>query len=143
MKRIKNDYSLLKHAVFGTLTMGIYAFYLFYRLANDVNVLCRDTGRKTTSAWVYLLLSLVTCGAYAIFWWYRIGDMLARQVRTRDLHSDITGGYVMISFILGYFLTPMVSWVGLYKVYTTVNELADDYNANVLPTLAAQQQTQE
>jgi hypothetical protein len=43
----------------------------------------------------------------------------------------------MLSFVLGYFLTPVASWVGVYKVFEALNELADDYNANILPVMSA------
>ena len=142
MKQIKNDYSILMYILLGLVTLGIYPLWLLHRMANDVNVLCRDTGRQTPGIVPLILLSLVTCGAYSVFWWYRIADILARQVKKRNLNSEISGGFVMIAFVLGYFMASIATWVGIHKVFEAVNELADDYNANILPTLTAQQ-TQE
>jgi hypothetical protein len=137
MKPIKNNHNIFLYPLLGTITFGIYAVWYLHCLAKDVNVLCRDTNRKTTGVLALYLLSLVTCGGYAVFWWFRVADMLSRQIRIRGLNSDISGGFVMLSFVLGYFLTPVASWVGVYKVFEALNELADDYNANILPVMSA------
>lgn len=131
-KLLKEDRSLLTYLLLGTITFGIYSFWYLHRLTKDINVLCEEDGKKTSGVLAYLLLSLITCGFYSVFWWFRIGDMLSVAVRRRGLNSSISGGYMIACMLLSYVMCGIAGWVGIYKVFQATNELAEDYNLQIL-----------
>ena len=53
---IQEDRALWKYIVFGFLTCGIYNFYFIYKMAQDVNEMCADDGKKTSGLVVFCLL---------------------------------------------------------------------------------------
>ena len=131
MRRIKDDRSLFTYIVLGILTLGIYNLWYLHRLVKDVNELCDEDGKRSSGILAYIVFSILTCGLYSFFWWYRIGDMLERAVKRRGLHNSISGGYVLISMVLGALICGIASYVGIYKVFDATNELANDYNVNI------------
>lgn len=66
---IQEDRALWKYIVFGFLTCGIYNFYFIYKMAQDVNEMCADDGKKTSGLVVFILLSYLTCGIYTLIWY--------------------------------------------------------------------------
>ena len=129
MRKLKPDRSLVKYLLLGFLTLGIYEIWYLHYLVKDVNELCREDGKKSPGIRVAILLTLVTCGLYAIFWWYRIADMLNTAARRRNLEVSINGGAMIACILLGNYVFSIVSWVGLYWVFEAANTLAVDYNS--------------
>ncbi len=128
MKRIKDNYSLFTYLFLGFVTFGVYSIWCLHHLVKDVNELCAEYGKRSSGVVIYLLLSIVTCGAYSVFWWFRIADMLAYAVKKRELRSNITSGFVLASMALNYIMCGIAGWVGIHKVFEATNELAGDYN---------------
>ena len=46
-------------------------------MAHDVNIACDGDGENTSGLVAFVLLSLITCGIYAWFWYYNLGNRLA------------------------------------------------------------------
>lgn len=72
--------SIVVAVILSLVTCGIYGFYWFIALTNEMN---KASGKTTdTSGGVALLLSLVTCGFYQIYWGYTLGkkrDIVANE----------------------------------------------------------------
>ena len=128
LKFIKDDRSLLTYLILGFLTGGIYSLWYIHRLAKDVNEMCGDYGKRTSGVVAYIFLSIITLGGYSVFWWYRVADMISYTAKKRDVDISLSPSVVMLSFVLGYFLLGMASWVGIYNVFQGANVLAEDYN---------------
>ncbi len=128
MKYLKDDRSIVPYILLGILTLGIYPIWYLHCLVKDVNVLCAEDGKRSSGVLALLLLSIVTCGLYAIFWWYRIGDMLGIAVRRRGLSVSISGGSVLVCFILGSYVCGVIQWIGIHSIFEAANALAHDYN---------------
>ncbi len=131
-KLLKEDRSLLTYLVLTTLTLGIYGIWFLHHFAKDVNTLCAEDGKRTSGVVAYLLLSVVTLGAYSVFWWFRIGDMLAHAIRRRNLNNSISGGYMIACMLLSFVLCGIAGWVGMHKAFQATNALAEDYNLQFL-----------
>ena len=125
---LKENRSLVTLILLSIVTLGIYELYYFHTVARDTNTICEGHEGKTSGLLAYLGLSLLTCGIYSFFWWYRIGDMLARAVRRRDLQASVSGSTVLICWLLGSFVFPIISFVAIYYVNEALNELSADYN---------------
>ena len=125
---LKENRSLLVMILLSIITFGIYELYYIHTVAKDTNTICEGHEGKTSGLFALILLSLLTCGIYGFFWWYRIGDMLAKAVHRRSLHATVSGGTVLLCFLIGTFVFPIISFVGLYYVNEALNELSADYN---------------
>ncbi len=131
MRRIKDDRSIITYLLLSLITFGIYAIWFLHRMTKDINELCREDGNRTPGVLALVLFSLLTCGLYGLFWWYRVGDILAVAVRKRNLNSSVSGSGVLICFVLGYFVFGIASWVGMHRVFEATNELAVEYNSRL------------
>lgn len=131
-RRLKDDYSFLAYLFFGIITLDIYSLWCLHRLTKDLNVACRDTGKKTSGILSLILLSLVTLGFYSVFWWYRVADMLEEQVKKRSLNSDISGKMIMLCMILSYIGFGLPSLYVSYRVLDAMNDVASDYNSKLV-----------
>ena len=125
---LKDDRSIFAYIVLGLLTCGIYNIWVLYGLANDVNLICKDYGKRTTGAITLVVLSLLTFGLYAVFWWVRLADMLGYAARKRNLNVSVSGGFILACMVLNYLVCGIASWVGVHKIFEVSNELANDYN---------------
>ena len=128
---MKTDRSIIPYILLGIITLGIYELWFLHHMIKDVNEICREDGNKTPGLLVLILLSLVTCGFYALFWWYRVADMLKRASDRKRVPTEISGGFVAFCFILNYFSFSIGSLVGIYKVINATNDLAEDYNRKI------------
>ena len=69
MQRIQTDRSLVMYILLSIITCGIYGYYFIYKLAVDVNEMCKSDGDSTPGLLAFILLSLITCGLYAYYWY--------------------------------------------------------------------------
>ena len=76
MRKIKTDRSLVMYILLTIVTCGIYGYYFIYKLADDLNEMCKDDGEKTGGLIAYILLSIITCNFYQLYWMYKIGNRL-------------------------------------------------------------------
>ena len=54
-------------------------------MAHDVNVACDGDGENTSGLVAFILLSMITCGIYAWYWYYKLGNRLANNAADTDL----------------------------------------------------------
>ena len=125
---LRDDRSIIRYFLYSTFTCGIYAVYFMYHLIKDINVLCKESGRKIPGLVPYILLSLVTLGIYAILWWFRVAVALEEEARRRKVSISMTPGIVLLAFAMSYTCAGIAGLVGMHYVFETVNELAGDYN---------------
>ena len=112
MQPIKDDRSFLKLLLLSIITLGIYEFWHLHHWTKDINTLCKDDGKNNEGVLLYILFTLVTCGLFPIFWWFKAADRLARDAETYILS-------VIRIFI----------WYAQYLVMRATNDLATDYNS--------------
>ncbi len=76
----KRDIALC--VILTVVTCGIYGFYWFYCMVEDLNKVSNDP--NATGGAMVILLTLITCGIYGLYWYYKAGTQLsaARQLRT-------------------------------------------------------------
>ena len=131
-KRLKDDYSFFSYLFLGIITLDIYSLWCLHHLTKDLNEVYRDSGKRTPGIFALLLLSLVTCGLYSIFWWFRIADMLEKEVRQRGLPSDINPKMTILCMLLNYISFGIAGYVNIYQILNTMNEIASDYNSKLI-----------
>lgn len=68
--------SLLKFILLGIITLGIYDIVFLYGWTKDNNTLCKGVGKDSPNYIAVLLLSMITCGIYGLYWYFKMGDRL-------------------------------------------------------------------
>ena len=129
MRPIKDDRSFLKLLLLSIITLGIYEFWHLHHWTKDINTLCKDDGKNNEGVLLYILFTLVTCGLFPIFWWFKAADRLARAAVRESVAVDISGGKVLGFCILGMFTYGIFIWYAQYLVMRATNDLATDYNS--------------
>lgn len=130
---IQEDRALWKYIVFGILTCGIYNFYFIYKMAQDVNVMCADDGKKTSGLVVFILLSYLTCGIYPLIWYYSLGNRLAENAPRYGLNFQENGTTVLLWHIFGMLLCGIGAYIAMNILIQNTNAMAKAYNGHTNP----------
>ena len=64
------------------VTCGLYYFYFMYVVTDEVN---RYTGRQEQSPIADVLLTILTCGLWDLYWDYKIGKRMAEMTAVAGL----------------------------------------------------------
>ena len=126
---VKDDRTFLKLLLLSLVTFGIYWFWHLHYWTKDINTLCKEDGKSNEGLLLYILLSLVTCGLFPLFWWFKAADRLARAATRESVAVDISGGKVLGFCILGMLTWGIFIWYAEYLVMQATNDLATDYNS--------------
>ena len=129
MQPIKDDRSFLKLLLLSIITLGIYEFWHLHHWTKDINTLCKDDGKNNEGVLLYILFTLLTCGLFPVFWWFKAADRLARAAVRESVAVDISGGKVLALCIVGMFTWGIFIWYAQYLVMRATNDLATDYNS--------------
>ena len=123
MRRIQTDRSITMYIILCIVTCGIYGYYFIYKMAQDVNEMCRDDGQTTGGLAMFILLSIVTCGVYSYYWYYQLANRL-------QMNAPKFGFNVMDSglAILVWCLVPFGSYVAMHLIMRNTNAMAAAYN---------------
>ena len=84
-------------------TLGIYHYYWIYYITLEVQ---NFTKRKDISPLLELLLSIITCNLYSIFWYNKYGNIIHKEIALKideNDKNDVTQA-VMVSFIIVLFV---------------------------------------
>ena len=129
MRPMKDDRSFLKLLLLSIITLGIYEFWHLHHWTKDINTLCKDDGKNNEGVLLYILFTLLTCGLFPVFWWFKAADRLARAAVRESVAVDISGGKVLALCIVGMFTWGIFIWYAQYLVMQATNDLATDYNS--------------
>ena len=84
-------------------TLGIYHYYWIYYISLEVK---KFTKRKYISPELELLLSVITCNLYSIYWYNKYGNIIHKEIALKideNDRNDVTQT-VMVSFIIVLFV---------------------------------------
>ena len=129
MQPIKDDRSFLKLLLLSIVTFGIYEIWYLHHWTKDINTLCKDDGKNNEGVLLYILFTLLTCGLFPVFWWFKAADRLSRAAVREGVAVDISGGKVLALCIVGMFTWGIFIWYAQYLVMQATNDLATDYNS--------------
>ena len=129
MQPMKDDRSFLKLLLLSIITLGIYEFWHLHHWTKDINTLCKDDGKNNEGVLLYILFTLLTCGLFPVFWWFKAADRLSRAAVREGVAVDISGGKVLALCIVGMFTWGIFIWYAQYLVMQATNDLAVNYNS--------------
>ena len=84
-------------------TLGIYHYYWLYYVSLEVK---KFTKRKDISPELELLLSIITCNLYSIYWYNKYGNIIHKEIALKideNDRNDVTQ-ISMVSFIIVLFV---------------------------------------
>lgn len=112
------------------VTLGIYPLYLIYAFARETNIACARDGKKTQGLLVYLILSFISLGIYAIVWhclWIdRCNDYLVLNRKHEGLQVST---YLLTLFLFGPLTLGIMYIIVACKMLYLQNEVNATYNA--------------
>lgn len=82
MNKLTADRKFWPTLLLTIVTLGFYQWYLIYTFAKETNIACKEDGKKTPGLTIYVLLSIITLGIYAIVWrcmWIKRCNSYLRQ----------------------------------------------------------------
>lgn len=123
--------SLLKFILLGIITLGIYNIVFLYGWAKDNNKLCAGEGKDSPNYIVVLLLSMITCGIYGLYWYFRMGDRLQQTAPKYGLAFQQGGVAVLLWIVIGSLLCGIGYFIALHFLISNQNQLATVYNARL------------
>lgn len=128
MRRIQTDRGLLKYILLTIVTCGIYSYYFIYKLAEDVNEMCKEDGQKTGGLVAFIVLSFVTCGIYALYWYYQIANRLQANAPKYGLSFQESGTTVLLWYVIGAVVCGIGPFVAMHFIIKNTNAMAAAYN---------------
>lgn len=120
--------SIITYILFNIITCGLYSFYFYYKLAEDVNIICNGDGQETAGLIKYLLLSFVTCGIYSWYWHYALGNRLADNAGRYGLSFSENGTTILLWQLFGALVCGIGPFIAMWIIIKNTNELAIAYN---------------
>ena len=101
---------------------------IIYKMAHDVNIACEGDGENTSGLVAFILLSLITCGIYAWFWYYNLGNRLAANGPRYGLSIQENGTTVLLWQIFGAFICGIGPFVAMHILIKNSNKICNAYN---------------
>ena len=87
---------------------------------------------QSRSLLVYIILSIVTCGIYSIYWWYAVAERIGNAQNNRQVPKDIDGGKYLLLSIIGYITAcAILNFYAIYLLFKGANSVAAMHNADV------------
>ena len=86
-------------------------------MAHDVNIACDGDGENTSGLVAFILLSMITCGIYAWYWYYKLGNRLANNAGRYGLCIQENGTTVLMWCIFG----TLICGIGPFMLCTSLS----------------------
>lgn len=138
---IKEDRNLVKFWLLSVVTCGGYRIYTYYKMREDINIICDGDGEQTAGIVKLILLSFVTLGIYSLYWNYRFmqriwnnADRYGIEVKTlADMELAPAwlvleiGGILLMRWVVG--IVPIL--YADYLLLENMNQLSSAYNGAI------------
>jgi len=139
VRKLKTNRGFLKTLLFTILTLGIYPCYLISAARKDLNLVCKDDGKKTAGFWKFFFLSIITLTIYSWVWYIKACNRMHKYLKAHGKRSRISGGgfFCWNTFGLLLIVGPIVAQVKYFRNWNEVNRTYNELMAN--PALPQQQ----
>ena len=94
-------------------------------MAQDVNEMCADDGKKTSGLVVFILLSYLTCGIYTLIWYYSLANRLAENAPRYGLQFQENGTTVLMWHIFGMLLCGIGAFIAMNILIKHITVMAE------------------
>lgn len=125
---VNSNRSIITYILFNIITCGLYSLYFYYKLAEDVNIICNGDGQETAGLLKLILLSFVTCGIYNWYWHYALGNRLADNAGRYGLSFSENGTTILLWHLFGALVCGIGPFIAMWIIIKNTNALAMEYN---------------
>lgn len=125
---VSENRGIIKYIILSFITLGIYAWWYTYKLAQDMNVVCEGDDENTPGLLAYVLLSMVTLGLYSYWWQYKIGNRLQANAGRYGLTFQESGTTILPWDIFGVVLCGIGPFVAMWIIMKNMNAMARTHN---------------
>ncbi len=126
--RIRNDRSIWTMILLDLITFGFYSFFFYHGIVKDVNTICEEDGKRSPGVFMYIILTILSCGIYNILWWCNMHDRMRAIAKKKNIIIEQTTSGLMLLHIGAYFVMGILSLVAIHKFLGTLNDMATAYN---------------
>lgn len=117
------------------ITFGIYGIYVWVCYAKDMNILCKGDGKESPGYAKVLLLGIITCGVYSVYWFYMQEKRLYEAAPGYGVIVKEKGSTVLLWMTVGSLLFGIGPFIGMYILLKNRNMLAEQYNRGIINTM--------
>ena len=100
-------------------------------MAHDVNIACDGDGENTSGLVAFILLSMITCGIYAWYWYYKLGNRLANNAGRYGLVIQENGTTVLMWCIFGTLICGIGPFIAMHILIKNSNMICNAYNRHM------------
>lgn len=126
-EQLPTNRGLLKMALLGPITLGIYPLVVLCKISSEINKVARNDRKNTMHFLLMLLLSPITLGIFTLIWYHnlcsRIGDELKRRNIPYNFGASDYWLWCMLGALIG--VGPLVF---IHKFMHAMNHLNGSYN---------------
>lgn len=126
-EQLPTNRGLLKMALLGPITLGIYPLVVLCKISSEINKVARNDRKNTMHFLLMLLLSPITLGIFTLIWYHnlcsRIGDELKRRNIPYNFGASDFWLWCMLGALIG--VGPLVF---IHKFMHAMNHLNGSYN---------------
>ena len=124
------NFTLVKFIFLGIITLGIYPIVIMSKISVYINIIAgRYDGKKTMHyCLVFFIFSWLTLGIVPLVWYHRLSARIGDELNRRNIAYDFGAKTFWLWNILGSLII-CGPFIYTHKLLTSMNMLADDYNA--------------
>ncbi len=115
----------------GIVTLGVYDYIALHEIAEDMNVVCEGDREDTPGMLPFIILSWLTGGIYASWWYYRLANRLQRNAPRYGLSFKESGTTVLVWEYAGCCLCCVGPIIAMNIIVKNSNALSEAYNARL------------
>lgn len=90
--------------------------------------MCKDDGQKTGGLLAFILLSYITCGLYAYYWYYQLGNRLQANASRYGITITENGTTILLWCLVGLLVCGIGPFVAMHLIIKNTNAMAVAYN---------------
>lgn len=114
------------------ITCSFYHYYFIWSVTKDINIACRGDGEQDLAFWKYICFGSLTCGVYAIYYLYKIGNRLASNSQRYGMFLQENGTTVLMWYLFGSMLCGIGPFMALHIIVKNTNIICHAYNEQIL-----------
>ncbi len=130
--RLNENRSLALDIVLSIVTCGIWAYVMWYKIAEDLNTIGRpiDNRKSMNAILMWFLVAPITLGIAGIVWTHNIYSRTGSYLKARNIDYSCGAGTFWGWGVLGILIVvgPLVS---MAKLYRALNYLSADFNRRI------------
>jgi hypothetical protein len=126
-EQLPTNRGLLKMALLGPITLGIYPLIVLCKISSEINKVARNDRKNTMHFLLMLLLSPITLGIFTLIWYHNLCSRIGDELKRRNIPYSFGASDFWLWCILGA-LIGVGPLVFIHKFMHAMNHLNGSYN---------------